>query len=111
MQTAVATRLATPAFQDLSAARRLAVAILHIPAHFRQYTSDEATVEVPGGTLRQVIDALDAAHPGMRDLLMTNGRVRSEIAIAVNSTITENGLLELVPDDAEVHLIPSIAGG
>ena len=87
------------------------MAIVHIPAHFRQYTSDEATVDVPGGTLHQVIDALDAAHPGMRDLLMTNGRVRSEIAIAVNSTITENGLLELVPEDAEVHLIPSIAGG
>ncbi len=87
------------------------MAVVHIPAHFRQYTSDEATVEVPGGTLRQVIDALDAAHPGMRDILMTSGRVRSEIAIAVNSSITENGLLEVVPEDAEVHVIPAIAGG
>ncbi len=87
------------------------MAVVHIPAHFRQYTSDEATVEVPGGTLRQVIDALDAAHPGMRDILMTSGRVRSEIAIAVNSSITENGLLEVIPDDAEVHVIPAIAGG
>ena len=87
------------------------MAVVHIPAHFRQYTSDEATVEVPGGTLRQVIDALEAAHPGMRDILMRNGRVRSEIAIAVNSTVTENNLLEPIPDDAEVHLVPAIAGG
>lgn len=85
--------------------------VVHIPAHFRQYTAGEATVEVPGGTLRQVIDALDTAHPGMRELLMARGRVRSEIAIAVNSTVTENNLLEPIPDEAEVHLVPAIAGG
>ena len=69
-------------------------------------------MEVPGGTLRSVIDALEAAHPGMHDVLMNdNGRVRSEIAIAVNSAVTENNLLEPIPDDAEVHLIPAIAGG
>ena len=87
------------------------MAVVHIPTHLRRYTSDEATVEVPGGTLRSVIEALEAAHPGLRDVLMTDGRVRSEIAIAVNSMVTENNLLEPIPDDAEVHLVPAIAGG
>jgi hypothetical protein len=39
------------------------------------------------------------------------GDIRGEIAIAINSEVTENGLLEPVPEDAENYLVPAIAGG
>ena len=87
------------------------MATVHIPRHMQDATNGEPTVEVPGGQLAKVIDALLAAHPPLRDVLMIEGRVRPDISIAINSAMTENGLLEQVPDDAEVHLVPALGGG
>jgi len=87
------------------------MAIVHIPNHMRRATNGAATVELPGGKLGRVIDALLVAQPGLRAEIMLEGRVRPDISIAINSTMTENGLLEDVPDDAEIHLVPAIGGG
>jgi molybdopterin converting factor small subunit len=77
----------------------------------RDATDGAPTVEVPGGQLGRVVDALLVQHPKLREVLMHEGRVRSDISIAINSTMTGNGLLEQVPDDAEVHLVPALGGG
>ena len=87
------------------------MAIVHIPNHMRHATGGAATVELPGGRLGKVVDALLATHPALRHELMLDGRVRPDISIAINSSMTENGLLEEVPDDAEVHLVPALGGG
>ena len=87
------------------------MALVHIPRHMRDATDGEATVEVPGGQLTKVVDALLDAHPPLRAVLMTDGRVRPDISIAINSEMTDNGLLVQVPDDAEVHLVPALGGG
>lgn len=87
------------------------MATVHIPSHMRHATDGAATVEVPGGRLGRVIDRLLELHPALRHEIMLEGRVRPDISIAINSAITENGLLEEVPDDAEVHLIPALGGG
>ena len=87
------------------------MAVVHIPTHMRRATDGAATVEVPGGRLGKVIDALLLAQPALRDEIMLEGRVRPDISIAINSSMTENGLLEEVPDDADIHLVPAIGGG
>ncbi len=88
------------------------MAVVHIPAHWRDRAGGRATVEVSGRTLREVIDALDAACPGLKALLTDDrGEVRGEIAVAIDSEITEGGLLEPVAPGAEIHLIPAISGG
>jgi molybdopterin converting factor small subunit len=87
------------------------MAVVHIPTHMRHATNGAATVEVRGGRLGRVIDALLLAQPALRDEIMLEGHVRPDISIAINSSMTENGLLEEVPDDAEVHLVPAIGGG
>lgn len=87
------------------------MATVHIPRHMQDATNGEATVEVPGGQLAKVVEALLTAHPPLRAVLMLEGRVRPDISIAINSSMTENGLLEQVPDDAEVHLVPALGGG
>ena len=46
--------------------------------------------------------------PLVRDLAL--GR-DPEVAIAINSVITENGVLEPVEDGDEIFLLPAIAGG
>ena len=87
--------------------------VVHIPAHWRDRTGGNATVEVTGRTIRDVVYSLEDQYPEIRQLLRdeATGEVRGEIAIAINSEVTENGLLEPVPEDAEIYLVPAIAGG
>jgi sulfur-carrier protein len=87
------------------------MATVHIPAHWRDLTDGRATVQVPGRSLGQVIEHLGNAYPGMRRVLVDEGALRGEIAVAINSTITENGELEPVDDADDIHLLPAIAGG
>jgi molybdopterin converting factor small subunit len=87
------------------------MATVHIPAHWREHTNGRATVEVPGRSLGAVVDALAAEYPGMRIVLLEEGALRGEVAVAINSEITENGTLEPVADTDEIFLIPAIAGG
>jgi len=87
------------------------VATVHIPAHWRELTDGRDTVEVPGRSLGAIVDALGAAYPGMRRVLLDEGALRGEVAIAINSVITENGILEPVEDGDEIFLLPAIAGG
>ena len=85
--------------------------VVHIPAHWREHTDGRATVEVDGGTVRAVLLDLVRQHPSMRDLLFNDNDIRREMAIAIDAVITENNPLEPVARDAEIRLIPSIAGG
>ena len=89
------------------------MAVVHIPAHWRDRTGGNATVEVPGGTLRDSVRALRSDYPALAEVLIdeVTGEIRGEIAVAINSEVTENGLLEPVPEDAEIYLVPAIAGG
>jgi molybdopterin synthase sulfur carrier subunit len=89
------------------------MAVVHIPAHWRDRTDGNATVQVRGGTLRDVVYSLEDQYPSIRELLRDEltGEIRGEIAVAINSEVTENGLLEPVPEGAEIYLVPAIAGG
>ena len=87
------------------------MATVHIPAHWRELTDGRATVEVPGRSLGAVIDALGEAYPGMRRILLDEGALRGEVAVAINSVVTENDRLEPVEDGDEIFLLPAIAGG
>ena len=87
------------------------MATVHIPRHMQNPADGHASVEVPGGQLSSVIEALLQEHPSLRSMLMVEGSIRSDISIAINSAMTDNGLLEQVPEDAEVHLVPALGGG
>jgi molybdopterin converting factor small subunit len=87
------------------------MATVHIPAHWRELTDGRATVEVPGRSLGAIVEALGARYPGMRRVLLDEGALRGEVAIAINSVITENDPLDPVEDGDELFLLPAIAGG
>ena len=87
------------------------MATVHIPAHWRELTDGRATIEVAGHTLQRVLDALAAEAPALARVLFEEGALRSEIAVAIDSEVTENDPLEPVREGAEIFLIPAIAGG
>jgi molybdopterin converting factor small subunit len=68
-------------------------------------------VEVEGATVRQVIDNLERQCPGIREQLMLEGRLRSNISVAVDGEVSPIGLLEPVNAQSEVHFVAAISGG
>ena len=63
-----------------------------------------------GATLREVIDDLDRQHPGLKDRILDGDMIRGDTMLAVNADEAQD-LDTPVPEDAEVHILPSIAGG
>lgn len=82
-----------------------------IPALLRNLTQGRETIQVAGATVRQVIDNLDAAHPGIKDKLCSDDELRRGIAVFINAEVGQGGLAQRVPDDCEVHFVPAIGGG
>ena len=88
------------------------MAVVWIPSLLRTLSNGEDKVTVPGATLRQVINNLEAAHPGFRErLLDEDGNIQPDIAVAIDGETSHLGLLEKVGENAEVHFIPAIGGG
>jgi molybdopterin synthase sulfur carrier subunit len=87
------------------------MARVFIPAQLVEVTGGEREVEVPGGTLREVIDALDARFPGFKARLVDGDRLRSGMNAAVDSVVHPTGLRQPVGETSEVHFIPAISGG
>ena len=64
-----------------------------------------------GTTVRQVIDNLERAWPGIRERLVAEGRLRANISVAVDGEVSPIGLLEPVSAESEIHFVAAISGG
>ena len=87
---------------------------VRIPTILRTYTGGAAEVTVPGSTLAEVIDALEAAHPGLRDrVLDESGKLRRFVNVYVDDDDVRfaEGLATPTKDGASVSIIPAVAGG
>lgn len=87
------------------------MAVVHVPTQMRPFTDGRDRLEVAGATLRQVFAALEADWPAMREQIVQDGRIRPQLAVAVDGAIAESGLVQAVSEDAEIYLIPAIGGG
>lgn len=87
------------------------MATVWIPSLLRDLCGGDRVIEVPGRTVRQVIDALDARCPGMRDRLLADGELRPDLAVSVDGETTQIGLLQSVGENSEIHLLPALGGG
>ena len=87
---------------------------IHIPTAFRQFSGDRESVQVDlpgGGSLRRVIDLLEAECPGIKGPLMFEGGVHPSIAVFINDEQTSQGIIQQVPEDADIRLLPAMGGG
>ena len=82
-----------------------------IPTMLQTITGGLKQVDVPGETVADLVDNLEAQHPGIKARLVDGGALRSNLAVAVDGEVSVMGLLEDVPAEAEVHFIPAISGG
>jgi molybdopterin converting factor small subunit len=86
--------------------------VVHVPAALRGLSGEQAQVEVEGTTLRQVFRALEDEWPDLAARIVEDGRLRTDIAVAIDGSILEGGgLVQPVRADAEIYLVPPIGGG
>jgi molybdopterin converting factor small subunit len=89
---------------------------VRVPTILRTYTGGaaEVSVESGGGTLADLLDALEAAHPGIRARILDDeGKLRRFVNIYVGDEDVRftDGLATPVADGASVSVIPAVAGG
>ncbi|MBI4601426.1 MAG: MoaD/ThiS family protein [Planctomycetes bacterium] len=87
------------------------MARVFIPIQIAKLTGGARVVEVSGATLGEVIDALDGLHPGIRDRLVEDGRLRAGLAAAVDNVLAPPGLGHTVGPESEVIFLPALRGG
>lgn len=87
---------------------------VRIPAPLRRLTKDQAVVEVEGQTVADVIAGLEKSFPGLKERLCDEtGQIRRFINVFVNGEDIrfKEGANTVVAAEAEVSIVPAIAGG
>ncbi len=88
------------------------MARVFIPGLMRDLTGGRTQVQVAGATVRELIDGLEQAFPGMRERLCgPDGALHPHVMIAVDGEEVIEGLRAPVGEASEVHFLPAIAGG
>jgi len=87
------------------------MATVFIPGSMRDLTGGQAEIEVHGSTVRDIVDELDVAHPGVKDWLVDGNRLKPSLSVAVDGVVSPLGLLQDVEGNSEVHFVAAIAGG
>jgi sulfur-carrier protein len=89
----------------------------NIPGPLREFTGNRSAVQVEvkaDANLREALQTLFTAHPGLRDRVLTeSGEVRQHVNIFVTNESVRytGGLATAVPAGAEISIVPAISGG
>lgn len=87
---------------------------VRIPTPLRPMTGGKGEVEGAGGSVSDLIEHLNGAHPGLKDRICDEeGEVRRFINIYVNEEDIRflTGKETPLKDGDEVSIVPAIAGG
>ena len=87
---------------------------VRIPTILRNYTGGEKEVTADGATLTELIDNLEATHPGIKArVLDDSGALRRFVNIYIGDDDVRfiGGLDAKIDDGAQVSIIPAVAGG
>jgi sulfur-carrier protein len=87
---------------------------VNIPTPLRQYVGKQASVEVQGKTVAEVMAALVSQHPDLRRHLYTDeGKLRAFVNLYVNDEDIRYLQKEAtaLKDSDNISIVPSIAGG
>lgn len=87
---------------------------VRIPTPLRPLTKNQGEVETKAGSVVEMIEALNSAHPGIKDRLCDEtGELRRFVNIYVNEEDIRflKGKDTSLKDGDEVSIVPAIAGG
>jgi sulfur-carrier protein len=87
---------------------------VRIPTPLRPLTKNQGEVEAKATSIAEMIENLNAAHPGLKDRLCDDkGELRRFVNIYVNEEDIRflKGKDTSLKDGDEVSIVPAIAGG
>lgn len=90
------------------------MATVQIPSSLRKYTAGEPAVSVEGQNVRELLDNLESAHPGIKERICeTSGEVRRFVNIFVGDEDIRflDNLDSSLQEGDEISIVPAIAGG
>ena len=82
-----------------------------IPPQMRHLTDGLAEIEGSGATLQQLLRDTGKRYPKLRERVIADGGIAPGISIAIDGNVVSSGLLEPVPEGAEITIVPQISGG
>ena len=92
----------------------MATVSVKIPTPLRKFTAGKDTVEAAGATVGQVLDDLEAQHPGIKSKLCDDaGKLRRFINLYANEDDIRflDALDTEMKDGDTLSVVPAIAGG
>ena len=84
---------------------------IFIPPLLRQKVGGLESIEVPGGSVAEVVAAIDARLPGLGEALCEGDSLRAGLTVVVDGDVSPQGLLQKLEPESEVHFLPAIGGG
>lgn len=86
---------------------------VRIPTPLRTLTGGAESVPVEAKTIRELVENLESAHPGMKDRLMDEKGIRRFVNLYVGEEDIRflDGIETELKDGDEVSVVPAIAGG
>jgi len=90
---------------------------VRIPTILRTYTGGEKAVSGEGATLSELIENLEASHPGLKDRLIEDKDGQGDLRRFVNVYVNDEdvrfigGLEAELSDGDQVVVLPAVAGG
>ena len=89
------------------------MAQIKIPTPLRVYTGNEATIDVEGGTVQELLNSLVTQYPEIEQHIFSNGKLRSFVNVFLGDEDIRflEGTDTKVDPNENLRIIPSIAGG
>jgi molybdopterin synthase sulfur carrier subunit len=87
---------------------------VRVPTQLRALTGGVGELSLEGATVGELLEALDAAHPGMADRLFDDaGALRRFVNVFVDDEDVRflDGLATPVSAGQTVSIVPAVAGG
>lgn len=82
-----------------------------IPASLRKHTNGVRKLVIDAKNIREVLERLEVEFPGIQDRLCDGDQLRQGLVAAIDSQISNQGLLEEVEPESEVHFVLAVPGG
>jgi molybdopterin synthase sulfur carrier subunit len=82
-----------------------------IPSLMQNLTRGQERVVVKGATLREVVENLEQAYPGIKNRLCDGDRIHPSIGVYIDGVLSREGMRQRVEENTEIHFLPAISGG
>lgn len=81
------------------------MATVFFSSGLRRHTGGRDRVVIEASSFRELVSALEARFPGLRE------PIQEGVAVAIDGEIIQEPFLEPIQPGSEVHFLPRISGG